>query len=200
MNANKTIALRFLVIALLVGGCATLSPVVKDLTPVEPQTSFFLTDKISYVTRDGAFEQGLLPGEYVSYKENALGVFFRGPSPTFWHKHSNRKEILFHDGGVWFPKSPDANPRIYTDLSGTSYTADSVDAIANNPSIPGQAGQTNVMANAVGGAIGSAIVTYMDSASSGEMAFTPEFSDAGFIEKIREAESKKVERVPRAKE
>jgi len=54
------------------------------------------------------------------------------------------------------------------------------------------------MAGAVGGAIGTAIVTSMANASSGEMAFTPEFSDASFIEKISEAESKKVERVTRA--
>ena len=110
----KKITLSLIPLAVIFLGCAAPTQLANLKTPQSPPIVTSLPNN-ACMTFDGAFgkeaEVCVLAGRYQLEKENSEGVLFRGILPSVYWK--NGGEFVLFNGGVWMPKSGDAQPRIY---------------------------------------------------------------------------------------
>lgn len=145
----------------------------------------------------------LREGIYFAEKEDAEGTYFRGPSAAYWEHSPDATNVsVIRDGGVWLPKSPEAEPRLYvyvsvdnvarnktfeaTDCNTVSYRKDPATKKISLFAATAAGGAGGVAARAAvpgsnvsygqaaaGGAIGMGIVALMINADVGKIVLLP---------------------------
>jgi len=167
---SRRIAALFLLS--LTAGCATPRPETTALTPVAQARTIAIDQPITRLLGSGTIEQGLLPGEYRSTVENAQGTFFQGPQRSFFERTLPNGTVELRPGGFWLPKTPSAKPRLFFVFEPEHYYADNVDAAIRSMTNPATGRIANapggVGVQAVGGAIGGALVSAIIESGRGE--------------------------------
>lgn len=100
--------LSLLVICCAIAACAT-PPQISNLSNISTPRAVTLSETISWTTKSTSWatvdlEEGLLSGTYVADAENNLGTFFSGNErPVFQCTERGKCRLL--KGGVWMSKS-----------------------------------------------------------------------------------------------
>ena len=159
---------------LALGGCATVTA-PEDLKVPTQLTCFELAAPADYLEDRGplkvSWETRLERGPYVSEREDAEGVFYRAPPggvmivpQSARNPPPNTPVSGVYDGGVWIPRDPAKQPRLYSYFTTVAPTpvvpppeASCANVqVARNPKTQGVDTIAYTVAGGVGGAVGGA--------------------------------------------
>lgn len=204
-----------LALAAFLSACGTLTNPADLARPTQVrqiQISEPLMEKFGQGLFNVKWERYLLPGRYVGDRQDAQGIYYRGPSSNLFAKMEDQTEGEFHSGGFWMPFDPAQKPRFFgymgsaqrgraapanrptTVAEGAAAgavggalggAAGGVAAHAVNPKFEksyGQAAGTGAGAGLVAGAIIGAIIA----ADQGKIAFWPDIEDERLIARLRD--------------
>ncbi len=171
----------------LLAGCA--APLeTRALMPVSKVQTIALEAPITRLLGSNTIEQGLLPGEYKGTVENEQGTFFQGPARSFFERQYPNGRLQVRPGGFWLPKMPSVKPRLFFVFEPEQYSADSVDeavramTLQHGGAIANAGGGVGVQA--VGGAIGAALVSAMIESGRGEHMLLGEIPNDPLVLKL----------------
>jgi hypothetical protein len=182
-----------------ISGCAT-STAPEKLARATVREQLVFTERITAISIRGAFksrlEEGVLPGVFTAEREDANGVYFFADGRRVWNVNPVlRKTPHFQLGGIYIPRDPAGFPSLFTIFEREVHTADSVDAyVAQQSSVDQQSAQApvgtgvgGIGVNALGSAIGGAILNGIVDAEVGKILLQPPMTDLVARQKILDA-------------
>ena len=179
--------------ALLLSGCGT-SPIITDLRPALASNKFELEQAIildagtAFNAPVGA-KYGFFQGTYVAEKENSAGTFYRSPPFSVFSPSVHGKYVV-RTGGIWVPKDKNEKPKMYGYLN---FEWQEVNDFASVLSAQPRTSQKTYVqvnvgpatpVNAVGGAIGGAIVNAVIAGGTGDILMLPNVEDKEVANRI----------------
>lgn len=177
-----------LLAALLLTACAN-TPDMKAMSLSTRTDCFVLSEPMSYFGKKGLgkFESGLFADTYRAVLEDSDGIYYRGVGEGYWLRDAGeattkaKSLVTRAPGGIWMPKKAGKNPALFMneDLSGRppieyqlaqqNHTDAKAGLATGMPPAPANlnlpapvhrnAGIKPIAANALGSAIGHAIVS-----------------------------------------
>jgi|GEM_PF-3158320 len=167
---------------ILLASCSTDPSSLKQKGDVR----YFEIKKAVVDGRDPAVERTLYPCIYNSIGSNSSGTYFMGVGKCVGVHIVDRTNNYFYTykGGVWVPKSKNKNPKLFV-INGshldTAQKAPNVNVKVVDTAQP----NSNPAANALGGAVSSAVLNSMLQAEIGNIQPVSEIIDEETISLIR---------------
>ncbi|HZX31040.1 MAG TPA: hypothetical protein VFF03_06790 [Rhodocyclaceae bacterium] len=206
-----------LAFAALLSACGTLTNPTDLARPAQVrhlQITEPLLEKRTQGLLSMKWEYYLLPGRYVADRQDAQGVYYRGPSSSLFAKLEDQTEGQFHSGGFWMPFDPAQKPRFFAYM-GSAQRGRVAPASANRPMTVAEGAAAGAVGGAIGGAAGGvaahavnpkfeksygqaagtgagaglvagALIGAIIASEEGKIAFWPETEDERLIARLRD--------------